>query len=223
MKTPQFLLRTLQFARTLGKGRPPVRTGRAPFSASGSPVIMTCSRGWLPVVDSLVAGGADDERLAPHSRHQGWPMRAAPVPACRGRRACGPGGLPPWPRCSHHSHLAAQEPGDQLLAAGGGRGGQAVVDDRLALPFERDAAEPCDQWLPARPLGAGLEAGPGPVPGDDDGLVLAGHLRHRRAVLGGQGLQHGGLGVPVAAGAAGRRSRRAGSTGRAPGIRLRRC
>ena len=85
--------------------------------------------------------------------------------------------------------FAPQEPGDQLLAANG-RGGQAVVDDRLALPFERDAAEPCDQRFPARPLLAGLVTGTRPVLGGDGGLVLAGHLRHRRAVLAGQGLQH---------------------------------
>src|ERR1019366_3686932 len=85
--------------------------------------------------------------------------------------------------------FASQEPGDQLPAADG-RGGQAVVNDRLALPFERDAAEPCDQWLPARPLLAGLVTGTRPVLGDDRGLVLAGHLRHCRAVLARQGLQH---------------------------------
>ena len=91
---------------------------------------------------------------------------------------------------------AAQEPGDQLLAADGGRDRQAVIQDRLLAPFERDTAEPCHQWLPARPLGAGLETGPGPVRGDGDGLVLAGHLRHRRAVLGGQRLEHGGFRCP---------------------------
>ncbi len=59
----------------------------------------------------------------------------------------------------------------------------------LALPFERDTAEPCDQWLPARPLLAGLVTGTRSVVGGDGGLA-AGHLRHRRAVLAGQGLQH---------------------------------
>ena len=53
-----------------------------------------------------------------------------------------------------------------------GRGGQAVVDDRLALPFERDAAEPCDQWFPARPLLAGLVSRPRPVVGGMMALCL---------------------------------------------------
>ena len=39
LKTPQFLLRILQFARTLGKARPPVRTPQASFPARGSPAI----------------------------------------------------------------------------------------------------------------------------------------------------------------------------------------
>ena len=40
--------------------------------------------------------------------------------------------------------FAVEEPGDDLLRVWR-RGGLAVGDDRLALPFERDAAEPCGQ------------------------------------------------------------------------------
>jgi hypothetical protein len=58
------------------------------------------------------------------------------------------------------------------------------------LPFERDAAEPCDQWFPACPFDAGFEAPAWPVRGGDDGLVLSRHLRYRRAVPGGQRLEH---------------------------------
>ena len=54
------------------------------------------------------------------------------------------------------------------------------------------------------------------------GLVLARHLRHRRAVLAGQGLEHRGLHDPVQPVRVGRRRRRAGSTGRCPGTRPRR-
>jgi hypothetical protein len=49
-----------------------------------------------------------------------------------------------------------QEPGDQFLAAGGGRDWLAVVEDRFVLPPERDAAEPGDQWFPALSFDAGL-------------------------------------------------------------------
>jgi Bacterial regulatory proteins, luxR family len=64
------------------------------------------------------------------------------------------------------------------------------LSSNVYVQAERDAAEPCDQWLPARPLFTGLITGTRPVRGDGRGLVLACHLRHRRAVLTGQGLQH---------------------------------
>ncbi len=142
-----------------------------------------------------MAGGADDERFAPHARHQGGPSRL------RRSRCAEVGQLADLVHLHRVALLAplapaAQEPGDQLLAAGGRQDRQAVIQDRFLLPFERDTAEPCHQWFPARPLGAGLEAGPGPVRGDGDGLVLAGHLGHRRAVPGGQRLEHGGFRCP---------------------------
>src|SRR5438132_860044 len=101
---------------------------------------------------------ADEERLAPHACHQAGPLRLR-----RSRRA-EVGQLADLVRLHRAALLAplapaAQEPGDQLLAAGGGRDRQAVIKDRLLVPFERDAAEPRHQWLPARPLGTGLEAG----------------------------------------------------------------
>ena len=55
-----------------------------------------------------------------------------------------------------HLHLAAvlaqlaripQEPGNDLLAGVGVPAGSAVDDDRVLLPFEGNAAEPCDQGL----------------------------------------------------------------------------
>ena len=76
-----------------------------------------------------MAGGADDERLAPHPRHQ-----AGPSGLRRSRRA-EVGQLADLVRL-HRAVLlaplapAAQEPGDQLPAAGGGRGWQAVIQDR---------------------------------------------------------------------------------------------
>src|SRR6266568_9372941 len=125
-----------------------------------------------------MAGGADDERLAPHACHQ-----AGPSGLRRSRRA-EVGQLADLVRL-HRAVLlaplapAAQEPGDQFLAAGGGQGWQAVIEDRPFLPFERDAAEPCHQWFPARPLGAGLEAHAGPC-----GVAVTGHpTLYLRAIL----------------------------------------
>src|SRR5437867_4692302 len=145
-------------------------------------------------VDGLVAGDADDERLPAHLGHALRP---------RGLRASRPGEIGELADLvGFHGRVllaplapARAEPGDQLLA-GGSRDRRAVIEDRLLLPFQRDAAEPGDQRLPARPLGDGLEAVPLPVRGVRRGLVLAGHVRHPGAVLGGQRLQHGGLRGP---------------------------
>jgi hypothetical protein len=40
MKTPQFTLRILQFARTLGKAQAPFRTRRAALTAPGAPRVL---------------------------------------------------------------------------------------------------------------------------------------------------------------------------------------
>src|SRR5215467_9806912 len=88
-------------------------------------------RGGVPVVDLVVAGRADDQRLAPHPGHELGPLRLWP------------------PRVGEigegadvvHLHLgaspaplapAAAEPADQLLAlaAASCRGYVAVIDDR---------------------------------------------------------------------------------------------
>jgi hypothetical protein len=55
--------------------------------------------------------------------------------------------------CSHHSHRRARSRAVSPLAAGG-RSGLEVGEDRLFLPYQRDAAEPCDQWFPACPFDA---------------------------------------------------------------------
>ena len=55
---------------------------------------------------------------------------------------------------------AGQEPVDQFLAEG--RGSMwvwdAIGDDRILPAVQRDAAEPCGQWLPAGSLDAGFQA-----------------------------------------------------------------
>jgi hypothetical protein len=57
-----------------------------------------------------------------------------------------------------HDHVAGllaylagplEEPQGQLLAGVGDPHRDAVVEDRLPLPFQRYPAEPCDQRLPA--------------------------------------------------------------------------
>jgi len=51
--------------------------------------------------------------------------------------------------------------------------GSAIDEDRGFLPFEGDAAEPCDQGFLVPVADAdGLEAGARPVRGLDDGLLL---------------------------------------------------
>ena len=65
-----------------------------------------------------------------------------------------------------------------------------VLRCRLSgMPPNRAAS----RFLP-RPFQPDLEAGPGPVRGDGDGPVLAGHFRHRGAVFRGERLEHGQLG-----------------------------
>src|SRR6516162_10827419 len=87
-------------------------------------------RGWLPVVDGLVAGCADDEGLAPHFGHQGCPggLLAAWLAGEVGELA----GLVGFHRGAGVAPFAfaVQEPGDDLLRARG-RCGLAVGDDRL--------------------------------------------------------------------------------------------
>src|SRR3954470_3372348 len=89
-----------------------------------------------------------------------------------------------------------EEPVDQLFA-GGDRDGTAVEYDRCLLPLEWYAAEPGDQWLPALALDPGFETPPFAMRGVNGGPVFAGHLRHRRAVLECQGLEHGGFHDPA--------------------------
>ena len=89
------------------------------------------------------------------------------------------------------------QPIDQLFAAGCERDRRAVHQERPFAPFQRDAPEPDDQWLPACPFDGGFKADATPVWGVDDGLVLAGHLRHGRFMLRGQRLEHRGLDDPT--------------------------
>src|SRR5712691_2689761 len=145
-------------------------------------------------VDGLMAADADDERLPAHFGHEFGP---------RGLRTSRPGEVSELADLvNFHGRVllaplapARAEPGDQLLADGC-RDCRAVIKDRLLLPFQRDAAEPGDQWFPAWPLGDGLEAVPLAVRGVRLGLVLAGHVGHPGAVLGGECFKHGGLGGP---------------------------
>ena len=150
---------------------------------------------WLPVVDGLVAGGADHEGLALRSGHELrprglWPSRPGEVGELADLVDLHLGRV-----CSQSSHRPARSRVISSLRRVAGTGGRSV-EDRFLLPSERDTTEPGDQWFPARPFDGGLEAGARPVRGVDRGLVLAGHLRHRRVVLGGQRLEHRGLDDP---------------------------
>lgn len=135
---------------------------------------------------------ADQEGLAPHRGHELrprglWPPRAGEVSEFTDL-VCLHRGASLAPLAS-----SRRESADQLLAADGDRGWLTVEDDRFPLPFQGDAAEPGDQWFPALSFHSGFEACAWPVRCLGLGLVLAGHLRHRRAMLGGQCLEHRGL------------------------------
>ena len=80
-------------------------------------------------VDLVVAGGADDERLAPHFRHEGGPRGLA---RSRLPEFLEAGDLVDCHRGAGLAELAFPfaEPSDQLLAGIGCRGGRGVADDR---------------------------------------------------------------------------------------------
>ena len=113
-------------------------------------------------MDLIMAGRADHEGLAPFCCHEPGLCWLAVAGACE---VAQPGDVV-------HLHLAAvlaqlapvpQEPGNDLLAGVNLPARGAVGDDRGFLPFEGNAAEPCDQGFPV-PLADtdGLEAGSGP-------------------------------------------------------------
>ena len=94
-----------------------------------------------------MAGRADHEGLPAHGGHEVRPLGLRPSrPGEVGEGA----DLVDFHRGALLTPLApaCQEPDGQLLAAGS-RDGLAVGEDRFLLPYQRDAAEPCDQWLPA--------------------------------------------------------------------------
>src|SRR5436190_19689143 len=121
-------------------------------------------------VDPVVAGLADDECLAPLFRHEGGPRGLA---RSRLPERLEAGDLVDCHRGAGLAEFAfpLAEPGDQLLAGVGGRGGPGVADFRVPVALQDDPAGSCYEVLPALALSPGLEAGPQPVPGLDFGLV----------------------------------------------------
>jgi hypothetical protein len=127
-------------------------------------------------VDVVVARRADHEGFAPPFCHEPGPGWLAVSGACEVGE---PGDVV-------HLHLAAvlaqlapvpQEPGNDFLAGVNAPAGSAVGDDRGLLPFEGDAAEPCDQgFLVSLADADGLEAGARPGRGLDDSLVAGRRL-----------------------------------------------
>src|SRR5260370_29479164 len=115
-------------------------------------------------VDVLVAEGADDERLAPHSRHEGGPRWLA---RSRFPELFEAGDLVDCHRGAGLAELALPpaEPCDQLLAGIGHRGRGGVTDDRPPVLPQDDPAASCYQVLLALAVPPGLESGPRPVPG----------------------------------------------------------
>src|SRR5712692_1478182 len=126
-------------------------------------------------VDVVMASGADDQRLAPHFRHEGRP-RGLARPAFPEMPE--PGDLVDCHRGAVPAQLAfpLAEPADQLLARDGDRDRRGVGDNRAPVLPQDDPAESCHQVLLALPLPPGLEAGPGAVIGDDLARETGGHL-----------------------------------------------
>ena len=115
-------------------------------------------------VDPVVAGGADDEGLAPDFRHEGGPRGLS---RSRLPELVEAGDLVDCHRGAGLAELAYPfaEPSDQLLAGIGNPGGRGVADDRLPVLPQGDPAETRYQVLLALALPAGLEAAPGTVAG----------------------------------------------------------
>ena len=97
-------------------------------------------------VDVLVAGGAGNERLAPHFRHEGCPRGLA---RSRLPEFLEAGDLVDCHRGAGLAEFAFPfaKPLDQLLAGIGCRGGRGVADDRPPVLPQGDPAESCYQPL----------------------------------------------------------------------------
>ena len=79
----------------------------------------------------------------------------------------------------------------------GGRAGRRSVEDRVLLPFERDAAEPCDQWLPACAFDLAWKHVRGPCGVSIVALYLRAIFVTDERCLCRQGLEHRGLHDPA--------------------------
>src|SRR6201987_3836794 len=163
-------------------GAASLQTQRAPFGGTelSSDLCRECGR---CCVDVLVAYGADDERLAPHSRHEPGPHGLA---RSRLPERLEAGDLVDCHRGAGLAELAYPfaEPSDQLLTGIGNPGGRGVADDRLPVLPQGDPAETRYQVRLALPVSPGLGAGSQPVTGLDLGPVAGRHLGHGRVVLG---------------------------------------
>ena len=176
------------------RGLPPNRADPFPSTRLSSDYDVSC--GVCGCMDVSVAAVADHQGLTTPFHHRLYPYGLVRT------------GLDEVGELVDVMHLDAirlpaelasplQQPFDQLLVGIERSVRLTVDDDRCLLPFERDPAEPGDQWVPAVADDAGLEARARPVRCHDFGLVLGRHLRHRRAVLTGQGLEHRSLHDPA--------------------------
>src|SRR6266566_5883635 len=147
-------------------------------------------------MDGVVAGAADDERLATFPGHEVHPR--GPFGLTRSVEVGEPADLVDLDAVPLSAKLAltTREPlGDLAVTVRGGVG-DAVERNRVPVPPEGYPSEPCDQWCPAGPFDLRFEAGPQPVWCPDLGLVTGRHRGYRGAVLHGQGPQHRALHDP---------------------------
>src|SRR5271166_3354596 len=120
-----------------------LRTGRARFPGIRLSGDLCRVRDGVRV-DPVMAGRADDERLAPHPGHEGGPRGLARL---RFPEFLEAGDLVDCHRGAGLAELAfpSAEPCDQLLAGVGGWGGRGVTDDRPPVLPQDDPAESCYQ------------------------------------------------------------------------------
>src|SRR5215468_6597573 len=135
--------------------------------------------------------------LAMRAAHAGWPGLA--VRSWASLATWWTVTVAPW---SHSSHRRLRSrPVSSLRGGWTGAGAGSVMTARLSR-LRTIPPKSGYQVLVALALESGLEAGPGPVAGDDFGLVAGCHRGDGGLMLGGQGLQHRCLGVPAQRGQA---------------------
>lgn len=149
-------------------------------------------------MDCLVTDAANHKGLASAHRHEPDPCRSLTLSWSVEIRELAD--VVDFDALRRFADLAAssEQSVDQLVAPDCGQVRRLIVEGCCLLPVKWDAAESGDQWfLPAVAVNHDLEARSRSIYSRSFGLVFAGHLRHRGAVLACQCLQHRRLHHPA--------------------------